>query len=260
MLPAQSLKSLLLRPLDPHLNRSFQLFLRNVIRGVRTEIERHLTGIRHQKVLTHCRHPAVRALCGKNHGKIKAALAQIPIETNPVIPCLLHAVKKLASPQNCGKADPFLPAGSKTHSHNVRRGRNKHLPLKKRLPTAEFLPVDRLFQIQLPLVIRELFHPLELNVNIAQGLIGMHAVRAAGHGKLDQLLRLRDPSLKNQLPDNGKLLSHIRIIPVNRTSIPHALLVDLDMLPVRTAIYHGAEPAVSKRKRLLPDAGRLPVP
>ncbi len=245
--------------------------------GIRRKHKRHLLGALYPQHLSRDRHGAALGPCAERHGKLGTAPAQIPVQKNPVVPKLPHPVKRLAAPQPGIKGDFRLPLCGKPHDNTVRRLGRKELSAVLPLTVRKPGPAQRAVKLKASLIARhscgnreltQLTVPLRRIIrNIfkdkahrPQRLIGVHTVRAAAHGNIHQPLRPADFPLFYVFPDFGQVLRKVRIDAVDRAPVPHTFLIELQLLSVHAAIYHGAQPSVSDRQRFLPLQRGLPVP
>ena len=67
-------------------------------------------------------------------------------------------------------------------------------------------------------------------------------------------------SVEDQLPHFVQARERTRAVVVMGTAAPECLFVELDLLFLDTAIYHGSHVGVAQGQRFQPDAGRRIVP
>lgn len=79
------------------------------------------------------------------------------------------------------------------------------------------------------------------------------------HMRGDEFVRFGKPPLPQEPAGFAELLEVAAFVEAARPSAPQGIFVEFDELLVGTAVDHGADAAVSERKRFLPAACRVPV-
>ena len=150
--------------------------------------------------------------------------------------------------------------GGQAHDEGLIDGTREHLAREAAGAHAPLDACDPGLQVEGPRVVLEVavgHHLLELQV--AQGLVaaGHRARRERGHREGIGLGRL---ARQQQGPHLLQLLGGPLVEPRLRCSGPEGVLVELQVLPLRVAVHHGAEAAIADRQGLEPLCGRLAVP
>ena len=150
--------------------------------------------------------------------------------------------------------------GGQAHDEGLIDGTREHLACEAAGAHAPLDACDPGLQVEGPRVVLEVavgHHLLELQV--AQGLVaaGHRARRERGHREGIGLGRL---ARQQQGPHLLQLLGGPLVEPRLRRSRPEGVLVELQVLPLRVAVHHGAEAAIADRQGLEPLCGRLAVP
>ena len=100
----------------------------------------------------------------------------------------------------------------------------------------------------------------EVDIQVAKRLIRHTAVGVCLHVCRGQVLRLLVFAFPHQLSHLRQILLCLRVGVVVGPSCPYCLLVELQTLRARRAVYHGAQAAVAYRQSLCPCVCRSVIP
>ena len=115
------------------------------------------------------------------------------------------------------------------------------------------------FQIQIPIIIRNLFRRSPFNHQAAQRQV-RHSVRSTVKSLVDQLLGFCILSGKNQVSDRIQMGKSCRIVVPMRTTSPKGFFIQLDLFPFDSTINHSSQTGISQRQCFRPAFGWLLIP